>query len=87
MLIDRSDRTINICEMKFYEKPYSITKSYADVLRMKMVIFAEATRICKALALTMVTTYGIPLASTPVLSKTKLSWTTSSSLRNSAGFC
>lgn len=47
--------------MKFYEKPYSITKSYADVLRMKMVIFAEATHVRKTLAPTMVTTYGILL--------------------------
>ena len=59
LLIDRSDRTINICEMKFSEKPYSITKTYADSLRMKMAIFAESTHIRKSLALTMVTTYGI----------------------------
>ena len=59
LLIDRSDRTINICEMKFSEKPYSITKSYADALRLKMAIFAESTHIRKSLALTMVTTYGI----------------------------
>ena len=45
--------------MKFYEKPYSITKSYADVLRMKMVIFAEDAQVRKTLALTMVTTNGI----------------------------
>ena len=55
MLIDRSDRTINICD----EKQYSITKSYADVLRMKMVIFAEDAQVRKTLALTMVTTNGI----------------------------
>ncbi len=59
LLIDRSDRTINICEMKFSEKPYSITKPYADALRLKMAIFAEATHVRKTLALTMVTTYGI----------------------------
>ena len=40
LLIDRSDRTINICD----EKQYSITKAYTDALRMKMAIFAEATR-------------------------------------------
>lgn len=59
LLIDRSDRTINICEMKFSEKPYSITKAYADSLRMKMAIFVEDTHVRKSLALTMVTTYGV----------------------------
>ena len=59
LLIDRADRVINICEMKFSEKPYSITKAYADSLRMKMAIFAETTRTRKSLALTMVTTYGV----------------------------
>lgn len=59
LLIDRSDRVINVCEMKFSEKPYSITKAYADNLRMKMAVFTDTTRIRKSLALTMVTTYGI----------------------------
>jgi hypothetical protein len=45
--------------MKFSEKPYSITKAYADILRMKMAVFAETTHIRKSLALTMVTTYGV----------------------------
>ena len=59
LLIDRSDRLINVCEMKFSEKPYSITKAYADSLRMKMAIFAETAHVRKSLALTMVTTYGV----------------------------
>lgn len=59
LLIDRSDRVINICEMKFSEQPYSITKAYADNLRMKMAVFTAATNTRKSLALTMVTTYGV----------------------------
>ena len=59
LLIERADRMINICEMKFSEKPYSITKAYADSLRMKMAIFAVSTHTHKSLALTMVTTYGV----------------------------
>lgn len=59
LLIDRSDRIINICEMKFSEKPYSITKAYANDLRMKMAVFTDATHIRKSLALTMITTYGV----------------------------
>ena len=59
LLIDRSDRVINICEMKFSEQLYSITKAYADNLRMKMAVFTAATNTRKSLALTMVTTYGV----------------------------
>lgn len=59
LLIDRSDRIINICEMKFSEKPYSITKAYANDLRMKMAVFTDATHIRKSIALTMITTYGV----------------------------
>ena len=59
LLIERSDRMINICELKFSEKPYSITKAYADNLRKKMAIFAESTHTSKSLVLTMVTTYGV----------------------------
>lgn len=59
LLIDRDDRIINVCEMKFSEKPYGITKEYANKLRMKMAIFGEATHTRKSLVLTMVTTYGV----------------------------
>ena len=59
LLIERSDRMINICELKFSEKPYSITKAYADNLRKIMAIFAESTHTSKSLVLTMVTTYGV----------------------------
>lgn len=59
LLIDRGDRVINVCEMKFSEKPYSITKEYANKLRLKMSIFGEAVRTRKTLVLTMVTTYGV----------------------------
>ena len=45
--------------MKFSEKPYSITKEYANKLRLKMSIFGEAVRTRKTLVLTMVTTYGV----------------------------
>lgn len=34
MLIDRADKTINVCEMKFYNHPYAMTaKGEADIER------------------------------------------------------
>jgi AAA+ ATPase superfamily predicted ATPase len=59
LLIDRSDRVINICEMKFSINPYSIDKAYAETLRHKIAVFREETGTRKTLFLTMVTTFGV----------------------------
>lgn len=59
LLIDRKDRCINICEMKFYTTAYSIDKSYADELAQKLDVFAKKTKTKKTLFLTMISTYGI----------------------------
>lgn len=59
LLIDRADRVINVCEMKFSETPYAITKDYEERLRTKMAVFRQETKATKSLALIMVTTYGI----------------------------
>lgn len=59
MLIERADNAINICEMKFSSKEYTISKEYDAVLRHKIARFADATKLRKSLRLTMVTTYGI----------------------------
>ena len=59
LLIDRADRVINVCEIKFSETPYAITKDYEERLRTKMAVFRQETKATKSLALTMVTTYGI----------------------------
>lgn len=59
MLIDRSDRVINICEMKYSVDDFLITKSYDKELRHKMSLFTSETNCKKALHLTLVTTYGL----------------------------
>ena len=59
LLIDRKDRSINICEMKFYTDEYSIDKSYASELQQKLEIFKEKTKTKKTLFLTLITTYGV----------------------------
>lgn len=61
MLIDRRDRVINICEMKFSNNEYSIDKDYDQDIRRKVSCFAEVTGTKKALQLTFVTTYGVKL--------------------------
>jgi hypothetical protein len=59
LLIDRKDFAINICEMKYAEKEFTIDKSYAGELENKRNVFKEATNTRKSLFLTMVTTFGI----------------------------
>lgn len=59
MLIDRADGIINICEMKFYSDPYTITKAYAEQLKQKFSVFRSATGTKKTCWLTFITTYGV----------------------------
>lgn len=59
LLIDRADRCINLCEMKFASDTFEITKSYARELDHKLKIFQVQTKTKKSLFMTMVTTYGV----------------------------
>jgi uncharacterized protein len=59
LLLDRRDRCINICEMKFATDEFTITKKYADELRQKKTVFEEKTKTRKTIFLTMITTYGV----------------------------
>ena len=59
LIIDRSDRIINICEIKFSTKAYTITKPYAENLRNKLSVFRAETETNKTLFLTMLTTFGV----------------------------
>ncbi len=59
MIIDRADRVINVCEIKFYNSEFTISKSYAKVLRNKLASFQSVKRNkSKILFLTMITTFG-----------------------------
>ena len=59
LLIDRADGVINVCEMKFYNGPYTITKEYANALRHKAAIFNQTTGNKKAIFPTMITSFGL----------------------------
>ena len=59
LIIDRRDRTINICEIKFSVGEFTIDRDYEERLRNKMEVFREATKTKKALQLVMITTYGV----------------------------
>ena len=59
LLIDRADHCINICEIKFSVKPFSIDRKYAAELENKLMIFRKQAGMRKTLLLTFITTYGL----------------------------
>ncbi len=58
LLLDRQDRCINLCEMKFSGQEFVINKKYASELDNKVNVFKEQTGTKKTIFLTMITTYG-----------------------------
>ena len=59
LVIDRADRIINLCEMKFSVGPYVISKDYEQTLRLRTSIFKEKAKATKSLVNTFITTYGV----------------------------
>jgi hypothetical protein len=59
LLIDRKDGVISVCEMKFSNEEFTITKEYAEKLRKKISIFRTESKTKKSLFLTFITTYGV----------------------------
>ncbi len=59
LVIDRGDRVINLCEMKFSVNMFTIDKSYNEELMNKKESFLKKTGTNKAIQLIMVTTYGL----------------------------
>jgi hypothetical protein len=59
LLIDRNDKVINLCEMKFANEPFVIDKRNDENLRNKRAVFIKETKTKKAVHLTLITTYGV----------------------------
>ena len=59
MLIERADRVINVCEMKFTARPFSIDKSYHERLKVKLGVFEQVTGTRSAIHLTIVSAAGL----------------------------
>jgi uncharacterized protein len=59
LVIDRKDRIINLCEIKFTANSFTITKAYDLNLRNKIAAFKQTTKTKKAIFCTMITTYGL----------------------------
>ena len=59
LLIDRADRLINLCEMRYCENAYSITEARCAELLNRRGIFVAVTGTKRTVHLTMVTACGL----------------------------
>jgi len=58
LLIERNDGIIHLCEIKFYETTFAISKDYAQRLEQKIRVFKSETKTTKVIFPTMITSYG-----------------------------
>lgn len=59
LLIDRADGVISVCEIKFTDEPFVITKKYAAELRQKLAVFRAQTGTKKAVQLVFIAASGL----------------------------
>ena len=59
LIIERADRIIHLCEMKFCQGSFRITADYDKKIRDRTELFREKTANKKSLVHTFVTTYGV----------------------------
>ncbi|HMQ47012.1 MAG TPA: hypothetical protein PKA00_07500 [Saprospiraceae bacterium] len=59
IVIDRKDKVINLCEIKFTTKAFTISKAYADNLQNKLMAFRVETNTRKTLFTTMIAANGL----------------------------
>ncbi len=59
LVIDRNDRTIDLCEIKYSVGAYELKKDYVEWLRERRNLFRDVTGSKKTLRLTMITSGGI----------------------------
>ena len=59
LVLDRADRVVNLCEMKYAPREFAITKALDVNLRHKRAAFIEETGTTSAVHLTLVTTFGL----------------------------
>ncbi len=60
LVIDRADSTTNICEIKFYQAEFTITKEYTKKLRNKVELFSSLpSNKKKNPFITMITPFGV----------------------------
>ncbi len=59
MLIDRADNVVNLCEIKFYAKPFVINGKYETELRERVQTLMDNVPQKKSVHLTLMAAYGL----------------------------
>lgn len=59
LVIDRTDKVMNLCEMKYSASRYEMTKDYAEWMTERRDLFRKDTGTNKTLNLTLVSPYGV----------------------------
>lgn len=59
LLIDRLDKTVSVCEMKYSGDEYEITKAYANHVEQRLRTFKKVTNTKKSFSIVYVTPFGL----------------------------
>jgi hypothetical protein len=59
LIFDREDDCVTLCEIKHTDKPFIITKDYAQALEKKRSIYKERTRTKKQILWCLITSNGV----------------------------
>ncbi|MCB9261377.1 MAG: AAA family ATPase [Flavobacteriales bacterium] len=59
LLIDRADNTVTICEAKFYNQKFALTKKIAADWKRKIEIFSNQSKTRKNITFCVISTFGI----------------------------
>lgn len=59
LVIKRSDRVVNVCEMKYWREPFRLTQKYINELQNKIETFRRENDVTQAIHLVMITTNGL----------------------------
>lgn len=59
MLIDRADKAINLCEMKYHGSAYVMSAKDEEDIERKVTSFTEATKTDKNIIVTLITSKGL----------------------------
>jgi uncharacterized protein len=59
LLIDRNDKVINLCELKFYHNPWTLTRKDREAILEKIALFKSLTKTKKQVFFSAISTFGI----------------------------
>lgn len=59
LLIDRSDKTITVCEMKYSDSEYEIDKNYEEYVQDRLRRFKDVEKITKTIQIAYITPHGL----------------------------